>query len=166
MSEGFSSINCSITFKNKHTGTELAYTADISNYTENAMERKVTYKELIGGMLLPQTKNPVFKEIEFEFVSGDSKFLSLINNSNSDFDFNNNNSDLFRIGLRFTDGSDNYFKMYYDAYVISLSSSINDEILSGKIKFSIPMKNIKGLTTYLETTNISEVVARDTEMGY
>ena len=143
MGDGFTNINCTIAIE-KLSGTEIFYDADIFDYKETPIERKITYTKVISGLILPKTEAGLSKEINFNFISNDLKFEDLFDDSQTSSQSNWDVFDKYKISLTFTSDALIHKRIFYNAYIISYESRITDEILEGDIKFSFPLKNING----------------------
>ena len=175
MTDGFSNIDCTITITDKKTKTAVVLTSDISDFKEDSVQRKVEMKEIMGGMILPRIHNPSQKKITFNYISVDNsweKYLGhdpdagTIDKMDFDFYWGDIDSNLYRIELKFSDGTNTLYKVYYDAIGLDIGTNIQDEILSGTISFIIPLKNISGYTTYAVFTDATKLATYDTSMGY
>lgn len=175
MAEAFSDIDCTITIRDKYTKTDKIITADIYSYTESGIDRKVDFKEVIGGMLVPEISNPKSNTISFKYISQDASFEKMMGHevdisdiSKARWDWSNDDikKDLYRIELKFSDGTNVFYKVYYDARIILLNNSVDNEILEGDIKFIIPLKNINGYVTYMVYDSEINMHDYDAIMGY
>ena len=131
--------------------------SDIKNFSETVIERTVSYTKIIGGLILPKYETGIFKEVTFDFVTGD---ISIDNFFNDDDTTQNDNWDTFNkynIIISFNSDTETYIKAYYNCIVKSLITVIDDEIVINKITFTLPLKNINGDSNFAVFDNIAEV---------
>ena len=170
----FTDINTGIEIKRFGTvGSGSDFGAEITAFTEDNSIRKINYTQIIGGMIVPEVDNIISKTISFDFVVEDFDIIRILQNGGTsgsritDLDINEE-LDKYKIALKFTSGTNYYHRFYYNAYVEEFTHSMDEGVLMGSIKFSIPIKNIKGDNNYYisEEEYATVSAALDITMGY
>jgi hypothetical protein len=163
MADGLSDIDCTVTIEKKGS-SPVTITGDVYNLKESGFVRKVNYSRTIGGLILSNVENPTFLSVEFDFITPDTTYVDLTHQGSNDWDFDS--TDLYKIVIKFSDGTDFYGLLYYDCIVESLIMNINDGVLEGHIKFSLPIKNINGDTNYYHIDVSGDEATHDSTHNY
>ena len=76
MVDGISIINTTIAFQKKG-GAAVSLETDIFKFDETAVDRTIDYSKVIGGLILPRYSTTIFKDVTFDFVTGDVSIEAL-----------------------------------------------------------------------------------------
>ena len=165
MTTGLSTYNCTIQLKKKG-GANNSYESDITNFSETAIDKRISYSQVISGLIVPKIEETIYKEVTFDFVIGGVDLERFIDDTYTNKVVDWDNTDQYRIVITFTNGIETYIKAYYNAYVKILDTYVENEVLKGKITFTLPIKDISGKINFAVYESLTDLSAKDIEMGY
>jgi hypothetical protein len=166
MTEGFSTINSTISIISKNPYTVYDVTADIFNFSESGIKRKVGYKNIVGGRVIPTLTNALNVTVSFDFTVTGEDIQTMLALYDKEFDNSNDEKNQFLVQLNFTNTTEVFTKRFYNAYLIDYNINLSDDILEGKILFSLPFKDIDGNINIYSGDNLSTANTYNATMGY
>lgn len=163
----FSKNNCTITFvrKTPPTFTPISFEADISDFKDDPISRNITYKKLVGGIIVSGIEKVISKKISFDFIVENFEVIKLLQPSATDTVSDFDSQDKWKIALQFSSDEGVNSIIFYDAMIDSFNYSFDDDLLICNISFSLPLKNINGDNS-IYLNNISSITEKDDIMGY
>ncbi len=167
MAEGFQNLNTTVTIKSKASGaSDIVLTGEISNFIESGIERRVNYTKLVGGRVIPSLVNPLSYLVSFDFILVNGKLLDIAKDDWY-FDMSNDDNNKYMVQLNFSNSASEVFtKRYYDAYITIFKIESKDEVLQGKIEFTLPSISIDGNKTIYNGDVLATAETYDNTMGY
>lgn len=146
--------------------TAITMTGEIFNFTEKGLDRKVTYTKVVGGKVIPRLENNNSYEVTFDFILNSTNIETLMSTNPIDFDLTTYANNLYKIVLNFTEGANFYTKRYYNCFITNLQINPTDEVLKGKITFTLPKEDNLENHNLFSGFNETTADAYDTTMTY